>query len=152
MSFTYEYPRPMVTVDIFLLRIFRDELQVLLVQRAHEPFKGCWALPGGYVDEGESLETAACRELLEETGLSDIVLSQMGAFGDPGRDPRGHTITIVFGGMLPLGRKVSAKAGDDAGALQWFNIRQLPTLAFDHEKIINHCLILFEESVLFKFW
>lgn len=152
MSYCYDYPRPMVTVDIFLLRIHQQELQLLLIQRDHEPFENCWALPGGFVDENESLEAAALRELREETGISGVGLKQLAAFGDPGRDPRGHTVTIVYGGMLPLKARVPARAGDDARSLRWFDVNRLPELAFDHEKIISHCLNMFQHGVLFKFW
>ncbi len=152
MSYRYEYPRPMVTVDIFLLRIHQQELQVLLIRRDHEPYESCWALPGGFVDENESLEAAALRELEEETHISGISLRQMGAFGDPGRDPRGHTITIVYGGMLPLKARLTPRAGDDARSLRWFDVNRLPELAFDHEKIISHCLNRFQQGIMFKFW
>jgi len=152
MSYRYDQPSHMVTVDIFLLRIHQQELQVLLIRRDHEPFENCWALPGGFVDENESLEAAALRELEEETHISGIPLRQLGAFGDPGRDPRGHTITIVYGGMLPLKAKVNALPGDDARSLCWFDVHRLPEMAFDHGKIISHCLNLFQQGLIFKFW
>ncbi len=140
MPYTYKYPRPMVTVDIFLLRGQEGDTQILLIQRKNEPFKAKWALPGGYVDENESLEQAAHRELKEETNLDNISLQQLGAFGDPGRDPRGHTITIVYGAKISTKLSFNTQAGDDASNARWFPTERLPDLAFDHDKIIRVCL------------
>jgi len=100
-----------------------DDLRVLLIQRKDQPFKGQWALPGGFVNENESLERAAVRELQEETGMSGLRLEQLGAFGDPGRDPRGHTISVVFMAFLLTEGKVAA--GDDASAAEWHPFRSL---------------------------
>src|SRR5215470_16076449 len=86
--YCYRHPRPAVTADIVLFRLPGDEIQVLLVRRANSPYKGRWALPGGFVDEDEPLEHAAARELEEETGITRVRLEQVGAFGNPGRDPR----------------------------------------------------------------
>ncbi len=138
MSFTYAYPRPSVTVDVLLYR--RDRASVLLIQRKHPPFQLKWALPGGFVDQDEGLETAALRELLEETGLKDLNLIQLGAYGDPGRDPRGHTITIVYGGIITEGEASELLAGDDAREARWFRQEALPDLAFDHDRVISECL------------
>lgn len=152
MAYTYEYPRPLVTVDIFLLRYRAGRLEILLIQRAHEPFSGKWALPGGFVDENEPLAAAAARELREETGFSDLPLTQLRAFGDPGRDPRGHTISVVFGGFLRPDADPAPRAGDDARRADWFPLDQLPPLAFDHRKIITVCLKLVDQQTLLKFW
>ena len=111
---------------------------MLLIKRAQEPFKGQWAFPGGFVDENEALEDAAARELEEETGLSDINVEQIGAFGDPGRDPRGHTISIVFAAVLDEPR--DARAADDASDARWHSARRPPKLAFDHSKILKAAL------------
>jgi 8-oxo-dGTP diphosphatase len=135
-EYCYQYPRPAVTVDIVLIRATKTDLEVLLIQRGHPPFEGCWALPGGFVDENEALDRAAIRELLEETGITGIALSQLGAFGDPGRDPRGHTVSIAFG-AISRDPALAAKAADDAAAARWFSIEHLPALAFDHHKIIS---------------
>jgi 8-oxo-dGTP diphosphatase len=136
-TYCYDHPRPALTVDIVVLCCSRDEpdqVEVLLIKRAREPFKGQWAFPGGFIDEDESLEDAAVRELTEETGLSDIQLEQVGAFGDPGRDPRGHTVSVVFASVLEDRRL--AIAADDASEADWHSALQPPKLAFDHEKIL----------------
>ncbi|HSG68157.1 MAG TPA: NUDIX hydrolase [Bacteroidales bacterium] len=135
MSFTYPFPRPALTVDIVIFRLTDHVPEVLLIQRANEPYKGYWALPGGFVDKDESLEHAAARELEEETGLKNILLTQMHAFGNPGRDPRGHTVSVVYVGYLPKG--AVAVAGDDAAKAAWHIPEKLPDMAFDHEAIIE---------------
>lgn len=148
MRFVYKYPRPMVTVDIFLLRFARRNLQVLLVQRDREPFRGSWALPGGFVEMDETLLKSAERELQEETGITAIDLTQLGVAGDPGRDPRGRTVTIVFGGIIaPPFQKT--RGGDDARAAKWFSLKKIPPLAFDHGRIIND---FFEQIEMFCLW
>lgn len=130
--YTYEYERPGLTVDLVII----CELQntVLLIQRGNEPFKGSWALPGGYVEAGETIAAAAKRELQEETGITGVALRQMGTYGDPGRDPRGWTATVVWIGYVV---EPVAKAGDDAAAAKWFPIDELPSLAFDHATILT---------------
>lgn len=134
----YPFPRPAVTVDIVLFRRRDEKVEVLLIRRAKDPFKGRWALPGGFVDENEPLHDAARRELREETGLSDLELEQFGAFGDPGRDPRGHTISIAYVGFLDDDR--AASAADDAEAAEWFAAHDPPELAFDHAQILSVAL------------
>jgi 8-oxo-dGTP diphosphatase len=134
----YDYPRPSVTVDIVLFYAAKDGLEILLIQRAKAPFQNHWALPGGFVDENESLEAAAARELLEETKLRRARFKQLGAFGDPGRDPRGHTVSIAFGAILKSKPKV--EGSDDAKAAAWHPVKRLPKLAFDHKKIIRAAL------------
>ena len=135
MNFTYKYPRPALTVDAAVFHKGETKTEVLLIQRKNPPFQGGWALPGGFVDMDETLETAVHRELFEETGLKNIVLRQMHAFSTPGRDPRGHTISVVFWGMLE--DEQTAKAGDDAQYADWFDLDNLPKLAFDHKDVVE---------------
>jgi 8-oxo-dGTP diphosphatase len=122
-------------VDIVLL-IPEPCPKVLLIQRGHPPFAGHWAIPGGFVDPGETLEHAAQRELEEETHLTNVALQQFAAFGDPGRDPRGWTVSVVFWGYY-TGEPELARAGDDAAYAQWWSLDELPPLAFDHSKILQ---------------
>ena len=138
-QYCYEHPRPAVTVDIAIFYpATEDNIEVLLIKRAREPFKGQWALPGGFVDKDESLERAASRELEEETGIRRIRLEQFGAFGDPNRDPRGHTVSIGFTARVK--KYGTLKADDDAEDARWHSINSLPRLAFDHKKIIRAAL------------
>ncbi len=138
MTHTYKYPRPELTVDIAVFRQFEEQqVQVLLIQRAQAPFKGFWALPGGFVHMDESLEEGAARELVEETGLVDLQLEQVHTYGDPGRDPRGRVISVAYCTILPGGEENSIRAGGDARNTTWFVRNDLPELAFDHEQIIN---------------
>jgi 8-oxo-dGTP diphosphatase len=123
VPYTYPYPRPAVTADVVAFAMRADDLAVLLIRRKDEPFKGAWALPGGFVDENESLERAAARELYEETGLTGLRMEQLGAFGDPGRDPRGHTVTVAYVSFLMTEKKITA--GDDATAAEWKSFRAL---------------------------
>jgi 8-oxo-dGTP diphosphatase len=132
-AFCYEFPRPSVTVDVAL--VTREKTpRVLLIRRKAEPFAGKWALPGGFVDEKEKLIDAARRELKEETGLVQAELEQVYAFGDPGRDPRGWTVSVVFLGRVRPG--LNPTAGDDAAEVGWFPLDAPPPLAFDHAEIL----------------
>jgi 8-oxo-dGTP diphosphatase len=133
-QYCYPFPRPAVTADVACFAEEGGRTYLLLIQRDHEPFAGRWALPGGFVDEDESLDTAALRELEEETGLSGGAVEQFGAYGDPGRDPRGHTVTVAHLARLP--RRLEATAADDAASAEWFPVDELPPLAFDHDRII----------------
>jgi len=135
-----KYPKPSVTVDVVLFTFIDGELRVLLIRRKREPFKGRWALPGGFVEENEKLEKAAARELVEETGLKDIYLEQLYTFGDPGRDPRGWTISVAYFAIVGADMTGRVHAGDDAGDAGWFNVYQLPPLAFDHDRIVRYAL------------
>ncbi len=137
MAYTYDYPHPAVTVDIVLFTIQDDDLKVLLIQRAQEPFEGSWALPGGFVGIDESLKRAAWRELKEETGVHAGYLEQLHAFGRPRRDPRERVITVAYLALFPSDRLVLA-AASDAKAAQLYSVRNLPDLAFDHAIILRH--------------
>ncbi|RLF33327.1 MAG: hypothetical protein DRN07_02895 [Thermoplasmata archaeon] len=121
--------KPSLTVDGVLIR----DGAILLVQRKHEPFRGKWALPGGFVEYGETVEEAVLREFEEETGLSAHITRLLGVYSDPARDPRGHTVSVVF----ILSAEGEPRAGDDAAAARFFHVNDLPPLAFDHEKIIR---------------
>ncbi len=145
-SYVYEYPRPMVTVDAVVFSGDGDDRRIALIRRRNEPFAGCWALPGGFVDMDESLETAAARELAEETGLRNVALRQLHAFGEPARDPRGRNICVAYTGALS--EPVPLRAADDASEAAWFSVTALPPLAFDHDKIIAMALETVEEKSL----
>ena len=124
-------PPCMLTADAIL--IVGNE--VLLVQRKHEPFQGKWCIPGGFVDPDEKVLEAARRELQEETGVENISLTQFGAYGDPGRDPRGRTVSFVYWCLLDS--KPAATAADDAADCSWFDLNALPEMAFDHGQILG---------------
>jgi 8-oxo-dGTP diphosphatase len=136
MKYCYDYPRPAVSVDAAILRKAGDEWQILLIQRGIDPFKGMWALPGGFVNLDETLEEAAARELMEETGLKGIELEQVHTFSALDRDPRHRTIGTVYKGIISAEHS-EAQAGDDASDAKWFQVDQLPELAFDHAEVIN---------------
>jgi 8-oxo-dGTP diphosphatase len=133
--YSYDYPRPAVTVDLVVVTR-RTPRRVLLIRRKHPPFEGRWALPGGFVDENEALEDAARRELQEETGLKTTRLEQLHTFGDPGRDPRGHTVSVVYLVSVAVD-EVDPAAGDDAAEVAWFPLHRLPPLSFDHADILK---------------
>jgi len=135
MKYCYDYPRPAVTVDAAVLVKQNKQWFILLIERKHDPFKGCYALPGGFVEEDETLETAIARELQEETNLVLDNLQQFRAYSRPDRDPRGRTISVIFTSVLDA--FPAAVAGDDAAAVKWFPIDQLPELAFDHGEIVK---------------
>ena len=136
MPFTYDYHRPAVTVDITVLTVRNDEWNILLIKRAEPPFQGEWALPGGFVTEDEDLEAAAARELVEETGVSGVYLEQLFTFGAPGRDPRGHTVTVAYSALIPSDN-LELTASTDAEGVAWFAVDKLPELAFDHDEILE---------------
>jgi 8-oxo-dGTP diphosphatase len=139
MSNTYEYPRPAVTADAVIFRLEEDEtLEILLIERKNQPFQGLWALPGGFIDEQETLEQCVAREVQEETGLSGIVFYQLESFSEPDRDPRGRTITVAFWGFCQENCEINA--GSDALNARWFDLNHMPQLAFDHEKIVKKAL------------
>ncbi|MFT3685713.1 MAG: NUDIX domain-containing protein [Phycisphaerales bacterium] len=136
MSYTYEYPRPALTVDCVIFGLDEDELKVLLIKRAGDPFKGRWALPGGFVDMDEGLEAAARRELEEETGLRQAFMEQLYTFGDPGRDPRGRVVSVAYWALTRVLAQ-PVRAASDAESAMWFGMSDLPKLAFDHGAILT---------------
>lgn len=127
-----------VTVDAVVLKIEQTGFFLLLIKRKNDPFRDYWALPGGFVDENEDLEVAAIRELEEETQIKVNHLDQIGAFGKPFRDPRGHMVSVAYFCIVP--ENTIAVAADDAKEVQWFSIKNLPKLAFDHSDIIKEAL------------
>ncbi len=132
-SISDKFKKPNVTVDALVVR----EDKILLVKRRNEPFKDLWAMPGGFVDYGESTEEAVARELLEETSLNAKGVKLAGVYSGMRRDPRGHSVSIIY----EVDSEGEAKAGDDAKELEFFNLAKLPPLAFDHERIINECIL-----------
>lgn len=124
------YVAPALTVDAALLK----GREILLIRRGREPYKGSWALPGGFVDVGERVEDAVRRELVEETGLKGDVVDLLGVYSDPARDPRGHTVSVVF--VLKVAGIVPVDDLDDADEARWFGLDALPELAFDHARIV----------------
>lgn len=138
-SYSYDYPRPAVTVDCVVFGLDEDELKVLLIQRQLEPYAHAWALPGGFVRQDENLEDAALRELAEETGIRDVYLEQLYTFGDIQRDPRGRVITVAYYALAKMSNH-RVQAASDAENVGWFGVYELPTLAFDHERIIDQAL------------
>jgi 8-oxo-dGTP diphosphatase len=139
MPFTYEYPRPALTVDCVVCGFDGGGLQVLLIRRALEPFLGAWALPGGFVDMDEDLDQAARRELQEETHLSQVYLEQLFTFGTPGRDPRGRVVSVAYYALVRPDQH-PATGDSDASEAAWHSVDQLPPLAFDHTQIIVKAL------------
>ena len=128
-----------VTVDVVIFTIREKRLQVLLVKRGIPPFRGRWAIPGGFVRPEEALEGAALRELQEETGVSDVYLEQLYSFGDPERDPRGRVVTIAYFALVSSDRRL-LRAGTDAAEAAWFPVDALPPLAFDHGRILDYAI------------
>jgi 8-oxo-dGTP diphosphatase len=135
----------MVTVDAVVFSLSGGRIQVLLVNRGREPYKGKWAVPGGFIEIDEELEDAVTRELQEETGLTGVRLEQMRAFGRCGRDPRGRQISIAFTGIVTEGQD-RIRPGDDAAKAEWFDIEELPEdLAFDHDEMIKYGIEKFRQ-------
>jgi 8-oxo-dGTP diphosphatase len=139
MSHTYEYPRAALTVDCVVFGFDGGELQVLLIRRGLDPFKGKWALPGGFVRVEETLDEAARRELEEETGLKNVFLEQLYSFGAVKRDPRERVVSVAYYALVKSTDHVTA-ASTDASDAQWFVVSKLPSLAFDHAAILDAAL------------
>ncbi len=135
-----DYSHPALTVDVVLFATGQVPLEVLLIQRESPPFEQAWAFPGGFVDLGEAPEEAARRELAEETDVRGVPLEQVATFGDPGRDPRGHVVTVAFLALVPADMAHRTEAGSDAARTRWWPVDQLPPLAFDHHRILRCAL------------
>lgn len=136
-KFCYDHPRPALTVDCVVFGLDGQDLKVLLIRRKAEPFAGKWALPGGFVEIEEPLEVAARRELEEETGLTGVALEQLYTFGDPGRDPRGRTVSVAYFALVNLAEHRPVVGASDASEARWFSYSSLPPLAFDHSEIVE---------------
>ncbi len=137
MPYTYQYPHPALTADCILLGIdaAQTAISVLLIERKHEPYQGCWAFPGGFMNIDETIEQCAARELHEETGLSGINLMQLRVYSAVHRDSRERVVSVAFVGLTRCDAH-SPQAADDAARVQWFSIKSLPPLAFDHAKML----------------
>jgi len=133
------YRNPALTVDAVIVHRSAQGDFVLLVLRGREPFAGSYALPGGFVEYGEDPDDAVGREVAEETGLNELAFRQLGVFGKPGRDPRGHTVSVVYTSVL-AGNRPEVSGGDDAADAVWFSVDELPPLAFDHGEILSYAL------------
>jgi len=146
-KYSYPYPRPSLTVDAVVFTFENGELKVLLIKRAHEPFKDQWAFPGGFVDENETVEAAVLRELAEETGLKDIELKQFYTASAPGRDPRGWTVSTFFYGYVPVSFS-TVTAGDDAGEAAWYPVAGPPAMGFDHRELLRLSLEVIRKEAI----
>lgn len=145
MPFTYEYPMPAVTVDAMIFRKTAPSREVLLIKRLNDPYKGQWAIPGGFINIDEELEDAVVRELQEETGIIHHSLRQLVAVGTIGRDPRYRTISVIYFGWFDE-KTMQVKAGDDAAEAKWFDINELPSLAFDHLDVLKKVLDIIKST------
>ena len=146
-TYTYDYPRPAVTTDCVIFGYDGKELKVLLIERGIEPFKGCWAFPGGFLNMDEDALAGARRELKEETGLEDAFIEQFHTFSEPGRDPRGRVITIAHYALVKI---QEVEGGDDAAQARWFSIDEVPPLAFDHDRILRMAMSRLKERIHFE--
>lgn len=134
-GYTYRYPRPALTADCVIFG-YDNGLKILLIERGIEPFKGMWALPGGFMKMEESIEECARRELREETSMQNVYMEQFRTYSTPGRDPRGRVVTVAFIALVRPG-EYNVIGGDDASMALWFDVTMLPPLAFDHSTIIR---------------
>ncbi len=151
-KYIYEWPRPMVSVDIMVFGFFGGKVELLLIKRGKEPYKGKWAIPGGFLDIDEELEAAAARELAEETGLMALEMEQVQTFGAVARDPRGRQITVAFM-AIAAGQRHKIKAGDDAAEAKWFDIEKLPkNLAFDHNQMSKIGIARLKRKKSYRLW
>lgn len=133
------YETPLVTVDIVLCTVIQNQLKVLLIQRKQPPFEHMWAIPGGFIHVGETLEQAASRRLFEETNVNNIYLEQLGSFGQPDRDPRARVITVAYYALVSA-EKLQVEAHANAEDVGWFSVNELPELGFDHQEIVQKAL------------
>jgi len=149
MPYAYEYPRAALTVDCVVFGFDEGELKVLLIERALEPFKGKWALPGGFVRVDETVDDAARRELAEEAGLKDVFLEQLYTFGAVNRDPRERVVSVAYYALVKLAAH-DTRAATDAADARWFPISKVPKLAFDHADILATALTRLKGKVRYQ--
>ena len=149
MKYTYDYPRPALTVDCVVFGFDEGDLKVLLIRRDADPFRGKWALPGGFVKMDESLEEAARRELREETGIERLYLEQLFTFGDVDRDPRGRVVTVAYYALVKLA-DYRVRATTDASSAAWFSLADVSRLAFDHNRILDTALVRLKGKVRYQ--
>lgn len=147
MAHIYEYPRPALTVDCVVFGVEDDQLKVLLIERALEPFVGQWALPGGFVRMMETTDEAARRELAEETGLTNVFLEQLYTFSRVDRDPRERIVSVAHYALV---RSSAVQGGSDASEARWFDVADLPPLAFDHQDIVEVALERLRSKVRYQ--
>jgi len=147
LKYCYRYPHPSVTTDCVMFGFDGTRLRVLLVRRGIEPYKGCWAMPGGFIRMDESAEQGALRELKEETGLEAAYIRQLHAFSEPNRDPRERVITIAYYALVKM-REV--RGADDAADARWFPLDEVPSLAFDHDLILRTALGELRKQIHFE--
>lgn len=147
LEYCYKYPHPSVTTDCVIFGFDGTKLRVLLIERGIEPYKGRWALPGGFLQMDESAEEGALRELKEETGLDGGYIRQFHTFTAPNRDPRERVITIAYYALV---RMQAVKGGDDAAAAHWFPLDDVPQLAFDHDRILRKAEQTLRQQIHFE--
>ena len=146
-KFCYKYPHPSVTADCVIFGFDGVSIKVLLIQRGIEPFKGKWAFPGGFMKIDETAEECATRELEEETGLKNTTVEQFYTFSDVSRDPRERVITVAHYALVKLSE---VKGGDDAASARWFSMDEVPSLAFDHDRILRMAVNRLKERICFE--
>lgn len=136
MTYTYKYQRPNLAVDCVVFGLDEEDLKIILIERDKEPYRGKWALPGGFVHIDESLEDAAKRELKEETGIQDVFLEQLYTFGEVDRDPRERVVAVAYYALVNL-RDHTIQATTDSRNAAWFSVEDVPKLPFDHNRIVD---------------
>ena len=146
-KYCYRYPHPAVTTDCVIFGFDGERLQVLLIERGIEPYKGHWAFPGGFLKMDETAEEGAKRELKEETGLENAYIQQLHTFSAPNRDPRERVITIAYYALVKI---QEVKGGDDAASARWFPLDEIPSLAFDHDYILRMATQRLREQIHFQ--
>lgn len=144
---SFNYPHPAIATDCVIFGYDGLNLQVLLIERANEPFKGAWALPGGFVQQNETVEEGALRELREETGIDHAYIKQLKTYSSIDRDPRERVISVAFYALV---KDCEISAGDDTANARWFNINEVPQLAFDHQAILKDALQALRREIHFE--